>query len=31
LWLMTDEKAQKRFKDAKFEGVPDWTSWKVVL
>jgi hypothetical protein len=31
LWLMTDQKAPKRFKDAKFEGVPDWTSWKVVL
>jgi len=31
LWLMTDEKAPKRFKDAKFDGVPDWTSWKVVL
>ena len=31
LWVMTDEKAPKHFKDARFEGVPDWTSWKVVL
>jgi len=31
LWLMTDPKAKKRFKDAKFEGVPDWTGWTVVL
>jgi hypothetical protein len=30
LWLMTDPKAKKRFKDAKFEGVPDWTGWTVV-
>jgi hypothetical protein len=31
LWLMTDQKAAKRFKETQFEGVPDWTSWKVVL
>ena len=31
LWLMTDPEALKRFKDAKFEGVPDWASWTVVL
>jgi hypothetical protein len=31
LWLMTDPKAKKRFKDAKFEGVPDWTGWTVVF
>ena len=30
LWLMTDAKAKERFAKAKFEGVPDWASWKVM-
>jgi len=31
LWLMTAPKANERFEKARFEGVPDWGSWKVVL
>jgi hypothetical protein len=31
LWLMTDAKAKKRFRKAKFTDVPDWTKWRVKL
>ena len=31
LWLMTDPRSKKRFKEAPVEGVPAWTSWKVTL
>ena len=31
LWLMTDTKSKKRFREAPIEGAPDWTQWKVAL